>query len=172
MVRERTVGLFQVLRWWESGSRKISRIRHRNALTEKAWEDALQQEISGFHVFERQYPGRGGGREGDKKSLLLRLTLPVERRLHCYFLNFHKQRVNGKTSFSSMRKKCLTFTLKFWLQLINRGIAQSQPPGVEENPHLALIPLPLLIASCLQENFISKRNQRAFLRSNEKLRNS
>ena len=129
-------------------------------------------EISGFHVFERQYPGRGGGREGDRKSLLLRLTLPVERRLHCCFLNFHKQRVNGKPSFSSMRKKCLTFTLKFWLQLINRRIAQSQPPGVEENRHLALIPLPLLIASCLQENFLSKRNQGAFLRSNEKLRNS
>ena len=171
MVRERTVGLFQVLRWWESGSRKISRIRHRNALTEKAWEDALQQKSAVF-TCSKGSPWWGGGREGDKKSLLLRLTLPVERRLHGYFLNFHKQRVNGKPSFSSMRKKCLTFTLKFWLQLINRGIAQSQPPGVEENPHLALIPLPLLIASCLQENFISKRNQRAFLRSNEKLGNS
>lgn len=164
--------MFQVLRWWESGSRKISRIRHRNALTEKAREDALQLKIRRFHVFERKYPGRGGGREGDKKSLLLRLALLVERRLHRCFLNFHKQRVNGKPSFSSMRKKCLTFTLKFWRQLFNRRIAQSQPPGLEENPHLALIPLPLLIASCLQENFISKRNQGAFLRSNEKRRNS
>ena len=115
--------------------------------------------------------GAGGGKE-TKKSLLLRLTLRVERRLHCCFLNFHKQRVNEKPSFSSMRKKCLTFTLKFWLELFNRRIEQSQPPGVEENPHLALIPLPLLIASCLQENFMSKRNQGAFLRSNEKRRNS
>ena len=33
-------------------------------------------EISGFHVFERQYPGKGGGREGDKKSLLSGLLSP------------------------------------------------------------------------------------------------
>ena len=128
--------------------------------------------IKRFHLLERLFPGRGVGRAGGKKSLVLRLTLPVEKRLHCCFLNFHKQRVNGKPSFSSMWKKCLTFTLKFCLQPFNRRIAQSQPLGVEENPHLALIPLPLLIASCLQENFIRKRNQGAFLGSNGKRRNS